>query len=154
MPVDPRTILAVPIYLDNKVILAMMAPLDHMAIPDTAATSGPQPQNNKTTTPLNLTTTKHLKAVLTLTTMKIEGSNGAKTRSSKHTRKRTNTQARQVNSSGHRCTTTPNVWAELFSIMLAGKALTWYMNTLDGNDLTFDDAVMAVHRTFEFRNAL
>ncbi|KAG6088316.1 hypothetical protein E4U31_000190, partial [Claviceps sp. LM219 group G6] len=32
----------------------MRAPLDHMAIPDTAATSGPQSQNNKITTPESL----------------------------------------------------------------------------------------------------
>ncbi|KAG5923290.1 hypothetical protein E4U61_003798 [Claviceps capensis] len=55
----------------------------------------------------------------------------------------------------HRCKrarATPDDWAELLSVILAGKALTWYMNTLEGNKLTFDDAVMAIHRTFETRS--
>ncbi|KAG6150778.1 hypothetical protein E4U11_008150 [Claviceps purpurea] len=57
----------------------------------------------------------------------------------------------------HRCKrarATPDDWAELFSVMLAGKALTWYMNTLEGHDLTFEDAVMGHGNPPDVRNAL
>ncbi|KAG6306012.1 hypothetical protein E4U22_004550, partial [Claviceps purpurea] len=158
MDIDPRTILATMVHLDNKVILGMMAPLDHMAV-DIMATLDhlnisetllpPMALNHNTSA--NLTTPKHVKAVLTLN-MKTEGSNVAKTRSSKRIRKKTNTQATQKNSSCLRARATPDDWAELLSVMLAGKALTWYMNTLEGRNLSFDDAVMAIHRTFETRS--
>ncbi|KAG5913745.1 hypothetical protein E4U61_006561 [Claviceps capensis] len=171
MPADPRTILAALVHPDHKAIPGMMPPLDHMAadiiapldrmavdimalldhmvIPEILLP--PMALIRNITTATNLTTLKHIKAAPILN-MKIEDSNVAKTRSSKRIRKRTNTQAPQGNSSCLRARATPDDWAELLSVMLAGKALTWYMNTLEGNNLTFDDAVMAIHRTFETRS--
>ncbi|KAG6165978.1 hypothetical protein E4U27_008311, partial [Claviceps purpurea] len=71
-----------------------MATLDHLDISETLLP--PMALNRNTSA--NLTTPKHVKAVLTLN-MKTEGSNVAKTRSSKRIRKKTNTQATQKNSS-------------------------------------------------------
>ncbi|KAG6266114.1 hypothetical protein E4U48_005652 [Claviceps purpurea] len=107
MPVDPRTILATMVHLDHKVIPGMMAHLDHMAVDIMAPLNHldiletllpPMALKRNINTPTNLTTLKHAKAVLILN-MKPEGSNVAKTRSSKRIRKRTNTQAPQKNSS-------------------------------------------------------
>ncbi|KAG6086441.1 hypothetical protein E4U31_000808, partial [Claviceps sp. LM219 group G6] len=94
-PVDPRIIMVVPIYLDNKTIPAMMALLDHGAIPETLPP--PMASNHRITNPSHMTTTSHIKAVLT-SIMKTEGFNGARIRSSKRIRRKTNIQAPQVNS--------------------------------------------------------
>ncbi|KAG6237688.1 hypothetical protein E4U25_002471 [Claviceps purpurea] len=102
MPVDPRTILAALVHLDHKAIpfgpygCGFNGPFGPYGY--SGNTLPPMALNRNITTPTNLTTLKHVKAVPTLTT-KTEGSNGAKKRSSKHTRKTINTQASQMNSS-------------------------------------------------------
>ncbi|KAG6246682.1 hypothetical protein E4U23_004423 [Claviceps purpurea] len=102
MPVDPRTILAALVHLDHKAIpfgpygCGFNGPFGPYGY--SGNTMPPMALNRNITTPTNLTTLKHVKAVPTLTT-KTEGSNGAKKRSSKHTRKTINTQASQMNSS-------------------------------------------------------
>ncbi|KAG6277874.1 hypothetical protein E4U47_006521 [Claviceps purpurea] len=152
MPVDPRTILATMVHLDHKVIPGMMAHLDHMAVDIMAPLNHldiletllpPMALKRNINTPTNLTTLKHAKAVLILN-MKPEGA-------------AEEFLMPKVTIFKHRCKrarATPDDWAELFSVMLAGKALTWYMNTLEGHDLTFEDAVMGHGNPPDVRNAL
>ncbi|KAG6302219.1 hypothetical protein E4U44_000350 [Claviceps purpurea] len=169
MPMDPRTILATMVHLDHKVIPGMMAHLNHMAVDimaplnhlapghsgNTAATNGPQTQHQYTYEP------DHAQACQSRTDIEYENRRfqrcqdtliKAYTEKDKYTGAAEEFLMPKVTIFKHRCKrarATPDDWAELFSVMLAGKALTWYMNTLEGHDLTFEDAVMAIHRTSE-----
>ncbi|KAG6196259.1 hypothetical protein E4U35_007998 [Claviceps purpurea] len=168
MPMDPRTILATMVHLDHKVIPGMMAHLDHMAVDimaplnhlapghsgNTAATNGPQTQHQYTYEP------DHAQACQSRTDIEYENRRfqrcqdtliKAYTEKDKYTGAAEEFLMPKVTIFKHRCKrarATPDDWAELFSVMLAGKALTWYMNTLEGHDLTFEDAALQLPRTF------